>query len=69
MACQELERLRADASRVKKQLAEARAGANERAHDRRSGVRAKSDMRAYLQRRLAKAAAEVERHLAEHHCA
>lgn len=69
MACPELERLREDASQVKRQLAEARAEANERPQDRRSGVRAESDMRAYLQRRLAKAAAEVERHLAEHHCA
>lgn len=70
MSCTELTRLREEVAAVRKQLSDSR-NAAQRMHgtvaERRATPRS-SDLVSYLERRLNKAAAQVERHIAQHGC-
>ena len=69
MACEELVRMRADLQRLhaedRHQMERTRTGER---NDRRSRHRGRSDALVYIQRRLHRAAAALERHVLDHRC-
>ncbi len=72
MGCAELEKLRGEIANVRKKLSDCQGEAQRKrlaAKDRRGERRTQSDIEAYLERRLNKAAAAIEHHLAQHRCA
>lgn len=69
MPCSALEELREQARKITRELKDRRAVAKSRADQERNGRPAnKNDYDWYLQRRLAKTAAAIEQHLAQHGC-
>ncbi len=72
MGCAELEKLRGEIAKVRKKLSDCQGEAQRKRlalKDRRGERQTRSDMEAYLERRLNKTATAIERHLAQHRCA
>jgi hypothetical protein len=69
MACEELERLRQEATALKEKVNEQRRMARVKALDPRTGrLSGKSEMVPFLQRKLQRVAEKIEVHMAGHHC-
>ncbi len=69
MPCDVVEKLRQEARELRRELKEKREKALQKgAGDQRLAHRPHSDFETYLQRRIAKNAAEIARHVAEHRC-
>ncbi|MBZ5630696.1 MAG: hypothetical protein LAO06_17715 [Acidobacteriia bacterium] len=69
MACQELEQLRKEATKLKGQIDEQVKKARAKtAHTRQGRPSGKSEYVPFLQRRLTRLAENIERHIAKHRC-
>jgi hypothetical protein len=69
MSCQAIEQLRLEARELRRELKEKRELARQkRQSEQRLAHRPRSDFEDYLQRRIAKNAAEIARHVAQHGC-
>ncbi len=69
MPCDVIEKLRQEARELRRELREKRELARQkRQSEQRLAHRPHSDFEVYLQRRIAKNAAEIARHVAEHRC-
>jgi hypothetical protein len=72
MSCPELASMRLEASRIFREFNQRRRRAREQTakfYGRHAGPLVRpSDFEGYLQRRLAKASASIESHIALHHC-
>ncbi len=69
MACEELLRLRSQATQLKNKIHEQRRKAKAKASELRSGrPSGESEYVPYLQRKLARLAVEIEAHMAAHKC-
>lgn len=67
MRCEAVEKLREEARALRQELKEKRELAHQKA-GQRLAHRPHSDFETYLQRRIAKNAAEIARHVAQHGC-
>lgn len=68
MPCDVVEKLRQEARELRRELKEKRERTLQKQGERRLAHRPHSDFETYLQRRIAKNAAEIARHVAEHRC-
>ncbi len=69
MACEELLRLRSQATQIKSKMDEQRRKARANASDPRPGrPSGKSEYVPYLERKLERLAAQIEAHMAAHKC-
>ena len=69
MSCETIEKLRQEARELRRDLKERREKARQQSQkERRLAHRPHSDFEDYLQRRIAKNAAEIARHVAQHGC-
>jgi len=69
MSCDTLDKLRQEAQELRRELKEKRELARQkRLGEQRLAHRPRSDFENYLQRRIAKNAAEIARHIAQHGC-
>ncbi|HXZ26447.1 MAG TPA: hypothetical protein VEG08_00455 [Terriglobales bacterium] len=69
MPCDVIEKLREEARELRRELKEKRELARQKGQqEQRLAHRPRSDFETYLQRRIQKNAAEIERHLAQHGC-
>jgi F0F1-type ATP synthase membrane subunit b/b' len=69
MSCETIEKLRQEARELRRDLKERRDKARRQGQaERRLAHRPHSDFEDYLQRRIAKNAAEIARHVAQHRC-
>ena len=69
MACTELQRLRAEATELKKALAQQRCVARRHADEPRGHhTRGRSDYEPLLERKLRRLGSTIERHVSSHHC-
>ncbi len=69
MACEELQRLRSEAAKLRKDLEEHRKQSiQRRTDDRRESGRDTSDLDLYLRRCIQKKGSEIERHIVAHGC-
>ena len=69
MPCDELQRLREEATALKQRMNDQRRKARAKATDPRSGrVSGRSEMVPFLQRKLLRIADKIELHMARHRC-
>ena len=69
MSCETIEKLRQEARELRRELKDRREKARQgNLAERRLAHRPHSDFEDYLQRRIAKNAAEIARHVAQHGC-
>lgn len=69
MPCDELQRLRDEATALKEKMNEQRRKARAKAADPRSGrISGRSELVPFLQRKLLRLADKIEVHMARHHC-
>lgn len=69
MACDVIDKLRREARELRRELKEKRELARQKGQsEQRLAHRPHSDFEFYLQRRIAKNAAEIARHVAQHGC-
>jgi hypothetical protein len=69
MSCDELNRLRAEATTLKERMDEQRRRARAMARQSRSGrPSGASELVPFLQRKLQRLAGKIERHVAQHRC-
>lgn len=68
MSCDVIEKLRLEARELRQELREKRELARQKGGSGRLAHRPHSDFETYLQRRIARNAAEIARHVAEHRC-
>jgi hypothetical protein len=68
MECDELVRLRAAAQQLRKELDDRRNKARERRDNTRPDRPNAADYEGFLQRKIQRASAAIDQHVAQHHC-
>lgn len=68
MECSDLIRLRSEAQQLRKELDERRARARDRKEHLRPGRPNRTDYEGFLMRRILRASAAIEQHVAQHQC-
>ncbi len=68
MECEELVRLRLAAQQLRKELEDRRNMARDRRDKARDGRSNVTDYEGFLQRKIVRASAAIEAHVAQHHC-